>query len=121
MDERAQGTRRYAPDSASRPTDRVVAILNALAENPQQPMGLSELAKGLGLSVATCHAIVTQLVTANYLTRKKETKRYCLGPRVVRVGRAAQNVLGPGNAAHDLLQKLSDKTKMMCTIRTKIE
>src|SRR5947208_8555153 len=104
----------------SPPTDRVVAVLNALAEQATDPMTVSELARSQGISVATCHAIVASLAASGYLVRAGHSKRYALGPRVVALGQAAQSGLVPSHTASALLSALSQDVGLVCSLRTRV-
>jgi IclR family acetate operon transcriptional repressor len=55
--------------------------------------GLSELAADTGLAPATIHRIVRTLVGLGYL-RQLPSRRYTLGPRLVRIGETASRLLG---------------------------
>lgn len=91
----------------SPPTDRVVTVLDFLAQHPDQRFGLSELARRTGLSKPTCLGIATTLTEAGYLTRDDPDKTYRLGPGLISLGRAAQQSLRVGPAAREQLRRLS--------------
>ena len=59
----------------SPPTERVVAILDFLAQHPHDRFGLSELARRLDLSKPTCLGIVTTLTEAGYLRARRAGTR----------------------------------------------
>src|SRR4051794_5405754 len=86
-----------APSSTQRdpspPTQGVLAVLEYLQGNVASSLTVSELAKRVGISQATCHSIVIQLADAGYLLRAPRTKRYRLGPKLVGLGRAAERSL----------------------------
>jgi DNA-binding IclR family transcriptional regulator len=105
----------------SPPTDRVVAILETLAADPTSALTMTDLARRLGLSVATCHAIVTSLAASGYLTRSASGKRYSLGPRLLAVGLAAQRSVVPGDAVRHLMEELSRITGCLCSIRALVD
>jgi DNA-binding IclR family transcriptional regulator len=104
----------------SPPTARVVGILEALAADPGSPLTVTDLARRLNLSVATCHAVVTSLAASGYLSRTARGKRYALGPRVLALGVAAQRSVLPGDSVHDALQELSRISGCLCSIRAHI-
>jgi DNA-binding IclR family transcriptional regulator len=81
---------RRARTSPSPPTDRVVGVLELLAGRPGRAFSLSEIARSLGINKATCHAVATSLVTADYLMRDPTDKTFTLGPALVAAGRAAE-------------------------------
>ena len=70
--------------------ERAVAVLNHLAQDPQQRWSLSDLARDLDLSKATAHAVLTSLLETGYLVRDDDDKSYSLGPALIAVGNAAQ-------------------------------
>ena len=94
-------------DRASPPTERVVAILDFLAEHPHDRFGLSELARRLGLSKPTCLGIVTTLAEAGYLVRDAQDKTYRLGPSLISLGHTAQESMRVSPAAREELRRLS--------------
>jgi DNA-binding IclR family transcriptional regulator len=94
-------------DRASPPTERVVAILDFLAERPHDRFGLSELARRLDLSKPTCLGIVTTLSESGYLVRDAQDKTYRLGPRLISLGHTAQESMRVNPAARDELRRLS--------------
>jgi DNA-binding IclR family transcriptional regulator len=69
--------------------DRVVAVLTLLADNPGDQLSLSDICRRLDLNVATAHSMLGALTAANFLARHPSSKRYSLGPALVRVGIAA--------------------------------
>lgn len=98
------------PDSAGRtspPTERVVAVLDFLAEHPHDGFGLSELARRLGMSKPTCLGIVTTLTDARYLVRDARDKTYRVGPRLISLGHTAQESMRVNPAARTELRRLS--------------
>jgi DNA-binding IclR family transcriptional regulator len=105
----------------SPPTDRVVAIFEALAADPGAALTMTDLARRLGLSVATCHAIVTSLAASGYLTRSTGGKRYSLGPRLLALGLAAQRSVVPGDAVRHVMEELSGITGCLCSIRAHVD
>ena len=64
---------------SSPPTQRVVAILDFMAEHPHDRFGLSELARHVGLAKPTCLGIVTTLTESGYLVRDSRDKTYQIG------------------------------------------
>jgi DNA-binding IclR family transcriptional regulator len=102
----------------SPPTDRVVAILDHLAHEPRRPSTVSELAKHLRISQATCHAIVTSLAESGYLLRAPGTKRYGLGPKLIGIGRATETALSVGHLVRSGLQELSATAGAACSVQS---
>jgi DNA-binding IclR family transcriptional regulator len=96
----------------------VLAILDTLAEDPTQSLTAAEIGRRLGITNATCHAILARLVHHGYVVRNLQSKRYRLGPRLLTIGRAAQEALSPLLIATSELQRLSDDTQLKCSLRT---
>ncbi|BBY81734.1 helix-turn-helix domain-containing protein [Mycolicibacterium pulveris] len=90
----------------SPPTDRVIRILDYLADRPGERFGVSELARRVGLSKPTCLGIVTSLCDAGYLVRDTD-KTYRLGPSLITLGHRAQESMRVSPAARDELRRLS--------------
>lgn len=62
--------------------ERALGILELLAERPQELLGLSEIARSLGMNKASCHATLTLLAERAYLVRHAD-KTYSLGPAIL--------------------------------------
>ena len=62
--------------------DRVVAILNHLAES-QVECGITEISRQLGLSKATIYRILSSLERAQWVVQKPGTRGYTLGSKVL--------------------------------------
>lgn len=72
----------------SRPTQRVVQILQFLTTHPDRPYGIAELCRSLGLSKSTCTAIVNDLRRFGYVLQDPDTKGYRVGPGLITGGQA---------------------------------
>ncbi|WP_024794567.1 helix-turn-helix domain-containing protein [Tomitella biformata] len=102
------------PGRQSPPAARVISVLDHLVRNPRERLGLSELARSVGLSKPTCLGILNELTAAGYLTRDDEAK-YGLGPALIVAGRAAHNGYALGALARRHLEKLSDEFGAVCS------
>ena len=92
---------------SSPPTQRVVAILDFMAEHPHDRFGLSELARQVRLAKPTCLGIVTTLTESGYLVRDARDKTYRLGPSLIALGHIAQESMRVSPAAREELRRLS--------------
>jgi DNA-binding IclR family transcriptional regulator len=92
---------------ASPPTQRVLTILDFLAQHPHDRFGLSALARRLELSKPTCLGILTTLTESGYLVRDAQDKTYRLGPRLISLGHTAQESMRVDPAAREELRRLS--------------
>ncbi|WP_436789778.1 IclR family transcriptional regulator [Yinghuangia sp. YIM S10712] len=70
-------------------------------------LGLSDLASRSGLPMPTIHRLVRTLVRTGYL-RQDSSRRYALGPRLIRLGESAGRLLG--SWARPYLAELMEST-----------
>ena len=97
------------PTSYSQSLERGLAILAAFT--PTSPLlGISDLARGLGLNRSTAHRYVGTLAALGYLEQDRATRKYRLGPRVLDLGFSAINAMGLPELARPHLQALSDES-----------
>ena len=73
-------------------------------------LGVSELARTVGMSRSTTHRYVATLAALGYLQQDAATKKYRLGPRVLDLGFSAINSMELRSIAAPHLQLLSDDT-----------
>lgn len=101
------------PPSAT--VGRVTAVLDAFLAG-QRDLGVSELAASLGLAKSVVHRLVTALSEAEYLTHIAETRRYGLGPKVVRLGLVALGQTNIRQRAIPLLRELAAESGETATL-----
>src|SRR5580765_1472289 len=93
----------------SQSLERGLAILSAF--KPATPeLGISELARVLGLTRSTSHRYVSTLARLGYLPQNPQSRKYRLGPRVLDLGFSAINSMELRQIAATHLQQLSDET-----------
>jgi DNA-binding IclR family transcriptional regulator len=92
---------------------RMVAILDFFADHPGQHFTLTQLARALKLSRATCHAILAALVDRGYLYRTHD-KSYVIGQRLVAIGRIANEYFSPLQVAEPEMRALADEFDAVC-------
>ncbi len=93
----------------SQSLERGLAILSAFkAATPE--LGISELARSLGLTRSTSHRYVATLARLGYLQQNPNTRKYRLGSRVVDLGLSAINSMELREISAPHLQQLSDET-----------
>jgi IclR family pca regulon transcriptional regulator len=93
----------------SQSLERGLAILSAF--KPAHPLlGISELARRLGLNRSTTHRYVATLSSLGYLQQDQATRKYRLGPRVLDLGFSAINSMELREIATPHLEELSDLT-----------
>jgi IclR family pca regulon transcriptional regulator len=92
----------------SQSLERGLGILAAFS--PNQPLlGVSELARSVGLSRSTTHRYMATLTRLGYLQQDRATSRYRLGPRVLDLGFSAINSMELRAISAPYLQQLSDE------------
>jgi IclR family pca regulon transcriptional regulator len=73
-------------------------------------LGVSDLAREVGLSRSTTHRYISTLAALGYLQQDPTTRKYRLGPRVLDLGFSAINSMDLRELAVPHLQALSDET-----------
>lgn len=89
--------------------DHALRLLAAVAAHPG-PIGLSELARGAGLSAAAAHRYLSSFAAAGLVRQPERSGRYDLGPRALDLGLAALSRLDVVNRAADELPALTEST-----------
>lgn len=93
----------------SQSLERGLAILAAFS--PDRPsLGISELARKLGLTRSTTHRYVATLATLGYVQQDDSTRKYRLGPRVLDLGFSVLGSLELREIAAPHLRRLTDAT-----------
>ena len=100
----------------SPPTQRVTRLLDLLATQPRQGVALSELARRLDMSKATCLGIAGALTRAGYLVRDEQTKTYTLGPALLALGRAASDAYASLAYARPEIRRLNEDLGLAATV-----
>src|SRR5215208_3505537 len=72
-----------APVASIKSAERVLDILEALADGETSRASLAELAKRLGIPKSSLHGLLRVLVARRYLDHDGETRSFGLGPRVL--------------------------------------
>lgn len=93
----------------SQSLERGLAVLAAFG--PDRPtLGISELARHLGLTRSTTHRYVATLTSLRYLEQDGSTRKYSLGPRVLDLGFSTLGSLELREVAAMHLRRLTDTT-----------
>jgi IclR family pca regulon transcriptional regulator len=98
-----------ANSAHSQSLERGLAILSAFRSG-RSLIGVSELARELGLGRSTTHRYVATLARLGYLRQDEATRRYQLGLRVLDLGFSALNSMELRDIAEPHLQQLSDES-----------
>src|SRR5919197_6715038 len=89
--------------------DRAARVL-ALLEAEGRPLGISDLARRLNASKGSVRDVLETLRSHGLLERDDANKQYRLGPRLVRLGHAAQDGLDLARVAGPFLTRLTEVT-----------
>jgi IclR family pca regulon transcriptional regulator len=98
-----------AAGAHSQSLERGLSILSSF-KSARPLLGVSELAREIGLSRSTTHRYVATLAALGYLEQDQLTRRYRLGPRVLDLGFSAINSMELREISVPHLQRLSDET-----------
>jgi len=113
----ADGSDAAVPDTASRSgLARALTVIGTLAERAPEAMGVSAIARELGLSKTVAHRILRELASLDFLAIDQATKRYRLGPGALQVGMAALRGLDVPRVARPHLQRLVQETGETATL-----
>jgi len=99
----------------SPPIVRAMAVLNFLAGHPEQAFTLTEIAKSLKISSATCHNLLSALTEGGYLYRTAG-KTYVLGPALSRVAHASQAPATVMQVVRPEMRQLADEFDLVCSV-----
>src|ERR1700722_3102916 len=100
--------------SVSPPTGRVISVIALLVSRPDHEFKLSEVVNELGISKATCYAVIRALLDAGYVVRSPRTKGYLLGPALIAAGRAAELAFPAVRMAGPTVRHVAQKHGVEC-------
>ncbi|RRO12913.1 IclR family transcriptional regulator [Saccharopolyspora rhizosphaerae] len=100
------GPRRANQGGGVQSVERTFELLELMADAGGE-VTLSELAERSGLPLPTIHRIIRTLVNSGY-ARQQPSRRYALGPRLIRLGETASRALG--SWARPYLAELTEVT-----------
>ena len=108
--ERNEPNRNPRRDSArlSSVTTAIHLLKTFSADN--EDLGISELAKRLGVAKSTVHRLASALLDEGLLQQNRETGRYCLGVGLFALGSLVRARLDVTSEARHVLSELRDKT-----------
>lgn len=100
-------------------TERVARVLLALGTGSRR-LGVSELAREVGLGKAVVHRILQTLVATGLVTFDASQRRYGLGPAAVALGRAAERDNELREAAMPVIAHLASATGETTTLSARV-
>jgi len=84
--------------------------LEALAEEGENGVGITQLSKQLNLPKSTIHQILSVFKSTRFVEQNPEDRKYRLGLRIFELGNVVQSQLQLRKIAHPYLYELSRKT-----------
>jgi DNA-binding IclR family transcriptional regulator len=90
--------------------DRAVAVLDALSENGEGGLALSEVAKSIGVAKSTAHRLLRVLERRRFVLRRAENDKYVLGVKLFQLGSLAAPQRHLRDRAHKYLEHLAEET-----------
>lgn len=103
--------------STSPPIARAVAVLNFLGGHPGQSFTLTEIAKSLRISSATCHTLLGALVEAGYVYRTA-AKSYVLGPALSQLAQTTLSSDVLMQVVRPEMRLIADEFDAVCSVAT---
>ena len=95
--------------------ERALAVLLAFTEG-DRVLGVSDLARSLGLPKSAVHRVLATLVKVGFVERDEPTGRYRLGPRAIDLGMVAMGTADIRAMALPIMQELSRRTSETVTL-----
>ncbi|MFH0731022.1 MAG: IclR family transcriptional regulator [Pseudomonadota bacterium] len=99
------------PEGYQAPAVQKAFQLLALVSKSEQGIGISEIAKTLGISKGTTAGLTQALVKLKVLNQSPQGKKYLLGPTMVELSLSAWNYLKLNKLAQPVLEELRDMTE----------
>jgi DNA-binding IclR family transcriptional regulator len=101
--------------SGTESADRVADVLVSFTRS-DRPLGVSQIARDLGLSKAVVHRILQSLASRSLVQAIPGDARYALGPTAVGLGTKAWSQLDVRSLAAPTLRRLRDQTRETATL-----
>lgn len=96
--------------------ERAIQILRAFERNDEY--SLTELVTLLGLNKSTAYGILQTLTDDRFLTRDPQTRRYRLGPALIRLGHLAHEQIDVRRVARPYMESLVQETRKSVLLGT---
>lgn len=96
--------------------DRAAEVLLVFCSSDDQDLGVSEIARSLNLSKAVVYRILNTLTAKNLVKANPTSRRYSLGPAVMRLAAKYKQQLPVRSLAMPALRTLADRTMETVTL-----
>lgn len=90
--------------------ERALTILEILPSDPEEGLGVTEIAERLGLPVSTAHRIVSTLVRRGFVLQDGEKGKYRIGYKTLEISRKILNNIRVTELVAPYLEKLVEIT-----------
>lgn len=90
-------------------TEKVMKILNFLSENTKE-IGITDIAKELEMSKSGVHKIITTLQEGGFIVQNLSTRKYGLGPALLRLGSVYTEQKKIYDIAYPIMKEISNIT-----------
>lgn len=100
---------RSTPKNLSQTVMKALTVLEYIAEQGRE-MGVNEVARGLKMDSSTTYRLMATLNVRGYLRQDRDTNKYRIGPRVLLLYSAMQDVLELRRLALPHLNRLVEET-----------
>jgi IclR family acetate operon transcriptional repressor len=101
--------------------DRALDVLVLLGQTDTLDLGVTEIAKSIGLSKAVVHRTLTTLVSKRFVSVDPTTRRYRIGPAVLALGAAYSSRIDVRRMALPYLHELCEATDETATLSVRHE
>jgi IclR family transcriptional regulator, KDG regulon repressor len=98
------------PNNVVQSIERVSIILDVLSKYPQG-LSLGHVSGETGLNKGTAHRLLSSLAFLDYVRQDAETKKYCLGFKLVELGNRLLSQIDLRTEARPFLMELAERTK----------
>lgn len=109
-----------AEGSPDQPLDRAFAVLGAVAD-AARPISITEIAADCALPVPTVHRLAGQMERRGLLARSLGSKRFVVGPALVRLGTASLEAALRVDRPHQVLVSLAERLGEHCQIGRRVD
>lgn len=95
--------------------EKVLWLLKRFADYPYE-LSITDLAKEMGLAKSGVHKILAVLLKEGFVSQQPDTKKYCLGPALYRLGSMYSELKGIRDIAEPVMRALSQATEETVSI-----
>ena len=96
--------------------DRALQIIEMLIDHPGEELGVTEIARHVGIAKSTAHQLLATMLARGFLDQDENSLRYRFGLRTMEAGVVASANIGIGPALIPLLQELVDEVRETSSI-----